>query len=383
MPTERPRFEPAKLRFLWRGGEAHSGFRRGVSLHSHTLHSRELLNFIPRLCKRSAVFGHAVRMWEARYQARWGRPVDYSRAWWTPPVCANQALHIETEQIESLLGIGALVSITDHDNMDAARLLSMTNARGSVIWSVEWTVPYRGIFLHLGVHNISPKEVDARFTAMMEFTRQPDERNLSELLEWLHEDAGSLVILNHPLWDESGVGPELHASTVGTFLERYGQFIHGLELNGLRSWHENKSALQLAHRFSLPAVSGGDRHGHEPNALLNLTNAASFSEFSEEIRTGRQSEILVMPQYRQCRTLRLMQNVFDIVGRQPAHSFGWTDICDRVFHVCEDGSERALSQILAGRSSRLSMALNAAAHISRLRPFRSALRLALGAEEVG
>jgi hypothetical protein len=31
-------------------------------------------------------------------------------------------------------------------------------------------------------------------------------------------------------------------------------------------------------------ISGGDRHGCEPSAVLNLTNAKTFSEFIDEIR---------------------------------------------------------------------------------------------------
>jgi len=36
-------------------------------------------------------------------------------------------------------------------------------------------------------------------------------------------------------------------------------------------------------------VSGGDRHGVEPNANINLTNATSFTEFVHEIRRKRRA----------------------------------------------------------------------------------------------
>ena len=46
-------------------------------------------------------------------------------------------------------------------------------------------------------------------------------------------------------------------------------------------------------------ISGGDRHGVEPNANINLTNAASFTEFVHEIRREKKSNLLFMPQYAQ------------------------------------------------------------------------------------
>lgn len=383
MPTQQIEFEPATLHYLWRNERSRSSFRTAVSLHSHTLHSREALDFVPRISTHSFVLRRILAVWDARYRARsGGRSIDYSRAWWTPPVCARQALDLESHQIESQLGVMPIVSITDHDNMDAARLLSMTSEGGECIWSVEWSVPYRGTVLHAGIHNIAATEAEAKLEAMNRFTEEPVEGRLQAILEWLASDRDCLVVLNHPLWDEKAIGSAEHRAVVNAFLGNYGALIHALELNGLRSWRENSQVLALAGEFGIKAISGGDRHGSEPNAVLNLTHAETFAEFVTGIRNGEKSEILFMPQYRQSITLRMLHNVLDVVGEQPAHSLGWTHVCDRVFHCCDDGSHKSLTQLLGGRVPRPVRALTGVAHMMRRQPVRSALRLALGAQEI-
>jgi hypothetical protein len=84
-------------------------------------------------------------------------------------------------------------------------------------------------------------------------------------------------------------------------------------------------------RLATPVVSGGDRHGCEPNANVNLTNAASFSEFVEEIRFDGVSDILFMPQYRESRRLRYIETIWDILRDYPEqpNRVRWSD---RVFY---------------------------------------------------
>ncbi len=81
--------------------------------------------------------------------------------------------------------------------------------------------------------------------------------------------------------------------------DAYGTHIHALEINGLRSWNENLGVVSLGQQVGFPVVAGGDRHGFEPNAMINLTRATSFAEFAEEIRVERRSDIAVLPQYRE------------------------------------------------------------------------------------
>jgi hypothetical protein len=62
---------------------------------------------------------------------------------------------VETSQIENQLGCRALVSLTDHDCIEAPLLLRVLDESSAAPISVEWTVPFHDTFFHLGVHNIS------------------------------------------------------------------------------------------------------------------------------------------------------------------------------------------------------------------------------------
>src|SRR5579863_3344964 len=97
-------------------------FRSGVSLHSHTEHSQERLGALPRYLQRMPVVSQFVRWEIERYRARTGEAPDFSRAYWRGPVSARAAHDLERKQIEEL-GLAAMVSLTDHDNIDAGLLL--------------------------------------------------------------------------------------------------------------------------------------------------------------------------------------------------------------------------------------------------------------------
>ena len=155
----------------------------------------------------------------------------------------------------------------------------------------------------------------------------------------------TLVVLNHPLWDECRIGEVEHARTLGGFLERYGARVHALELNGLRSCRENAAVVRLAAHSGHPLVSGGDRHGCEPNAILNLTNACTFAEFVSEIRNDRLSDVLFMPQYREPLRLRVIETMWDIVRDYPERAIGQRRWSDRVFYQWEDGTVQSLAAI--------------------------------------
>ena len=78
-------------------------FRTGVSLHSHTLHSRESLDFIERATANTPWLSGAIRKQREKYRAIKGRELDLSRAWWTPPLSGRQAVDLEKRQIERRL----------------------------------------------------------------------------------------------------------------------------------------------------------------------------------------------------------------------------------------------------------------------------------------
>lgn len=341
----------SKFYCTWSDRSILTGYRTGVSLHSHTLHSHECLSFISRAVRNVPYVSRALSRHQEEYRAKHqGRGLDLTRAWWTPPLSARRAWMLEKNQIETGLQLGALVSLTDHDNIEAGTLLSVTEPSAAGPISVEWTVPYRQTFFHIGVHNIPPGEAQQWMQQMRDFTAKPDEAAIADLLFAWGSRPDTLVILNHPMWDEKGIGVGLHWSLVRGFLKRFGGFLHGLELNGLRPWKENRGVLTLARTAGLPVVSGGDRHACEPNACVNLTNATSFAEFAEEVRVYGWSDVLFMEQYREPFKMRIIHNICEVLRDNPEHCMGWTRWTDRVFYLCDDGIVRNLSQLWGERT---------------------------------
>jgi len=111
----------------------------------------------------------------------------------------------------------------------------------------------------------------------------------------------------------------------------------------LRPWTENREVADLCHAASLPLISGGDRHGREPNAVLNLTNAATFDEFVAEVRTDSWSDVYFAPHSAESRALRVYRTVCDILRDDPAHGLGWTRWSDRIFYQSANGEAKPLT----------------------------------------
>jgi predicted metal-dependent phosphoesterase TrpH len=283
-----------------------------------------------------------VQLNEWRYRRlHEGRSLDYNDCWWTPPLGPREAYRVEREQIERL-GMKALVSLTDHDNIEAPLLLRVLPEGRHVPISLEWTISFEGVTFHLGVHNLSARKAAAAMTAMEQFTANPRDEDLEGLLDWLADDEAVLIVFNHPYWDEKCEGPARHAAAAEKFVARYRRFVHALEVNGLRPWTENRKTLRLGMLAGVPVVAGGDRHCLEPNALINLSNAGSFSEFVEEVRVYGISRVLLMPQYREPLPLRLLASITDVMRDNQEHTHGWTRWSDRVFFL-RGGEAVALS----------------------------------------
>lgn len=327
---------PNPVASSWRHPHLPSQFRSAVSLHGHTYYSREILDFIPRLAEKIPFLGNLIQAELDRYRrTHGGADLDWTTAWWTPPLSPQQAWDIEARQIQAI-GRQPIVSLTDHDNVDAPLLLRAAHPTLNIPVSVEWTVPIEGTFFHLGVHDLPwghAREWMARFAA---YTAKPDTAELHAILTELHSIDHVLVVFNHPLWDEKGVGVQRHEATVHAFLEKHNHLLHAFELNGLRDWNENRKVVQLARHWHQPVISGGDRHTTEPNACVNLTNAGTFSGFVDEIRHQRKSQVLLMPHYREPMPLRILQNIRAVLQNHPDHALGWTRWSDRVFYTKHD-----------------------------------------------
>jgi hypothetical protein len=339
----------SSISYLWREPHAAKGFTTGVSLHSHTNQSRETLDFISELSKDWGILQPIMRWCEGRCHRISGIRPDYARSYWTPPLTPSLAFDLERRQIENHLQLPGLVSITDHDDINAPMLLRSVPSSRHIPVSVEWTVPFGQTAFHLGIHNL-PSATGAEWMDRMHaFTAIPVEarppRLLTEMLAELHELPSVLIIFNHPIWDLYRIGKDRHDVLVNEFLAVNGQFIHALELNGLRDWKENREAATLAGKWNQLVISGGDRHGVEPNANINLTHAASFNEFVHEIRRDRQSHILFMPQYAEPWKHRILQSTLDAIRDYPHFPVGSRRWDERVYHPDSNGTMRSVSEL--------------------------------------
>jgi hypothetical protein len=331
--------------YLWRDQKAHQGFHTGVSLHSHTNQSRETLDFLANLGSKYAAIRPLLARLERRAQEHYGIRVNYATSYWTPPMTPKLAFDLESGQIEKL-DLQSMVSITDHDNIDAPILLRTVPSARRIPVSVEWSVPYGGVQdFHLGVHNLPSSRAKQWMRTLAAFTANPSESRLKEILIALHDEPDVLVVFNHPMWDLFLAGEEKHRFLVNEFLQKYGAFLHALELNGLRNWEENRAVRCLAQQWNMLLISGGDRHGVEPNANINLTNAASFTQFVHEIRRERRSNVLFMPQYAQPWKHRLLQSTLDAIRDYPDFPQGSRTWDERAYHADANGVMRPLSEI--------------------------------------
>ncbi len=357
--------------YLWRNPKAAEGFACGVSLHSHTSHSKENLEFIPQYARKSRFLGKVMDIAEWQYRSRAGREIDFSLAYWTPPLSPRMAMDLETGQLRDKLGLEGFVSLTDHDNCEAG-----LEVEGIV--SLEWTIPFAPSFFHLGIHNLPRQMARSLAAEMNAFTANPQAPRLVELLAALNEQQDVLVVLNHPLWDEGLVGLDNHTQLLETFLQRYGYWIHALELNGLRSEDENERVMDVASRYDLPAISGGDRHGREPNANVNLTHARRFDEFVNEVRREKLSTVLFMPQYREPLRMRQFETAWDILRYDNDRDDNRNNWCDRVFYTPEPGLTRPLSFYFGETGPKLLIPFLAVMHLLEKPAVRPVLRMALG-----
>jgi hypothetical protein len=354
------------VRFAWHNTPFRENFHTAVSLHGHTMHSRECLNFLPRYLHHVPGISQITR----RYQRR----INFDRAWWTPPLTPASALHLERKQIAKF-GLRPLVSLTDHDDIRAGLSLGVTEDASEMPLSVEWTVPYHRSIFHLGIHNIPRNAAALWMATMTHYTSAPCVDALPAILDEFARVPDVLIVLNHPYWIEEGVIEHDHEPALDRILRNCSPWFDAFELNGTRPWKENARAMELAALWGRPLISGGDRHGGEPSACINLTSAQTFAEFVSEIHAGY-SSILFLPQYREPMAERVLVAVRDILREYPEYPDRrrWSD---RIWYRCDDGVERTVAQICQGREPWMLAAVASTVQFVAATQFRQALRFAL------
>jgi hypothetical protein len=355
----------------WRQPLAHTNHATGVSLHSHTSVSEESLSFIHTMSQRFVGVGFLESHYRKLSHARSGITLDFERANWRPPLQPRMAFDLEARQIQRL-GLMPLVSITDHDTLEGTLLLRAVPSSRHIPMSLEWSVTYGHTNFHLGIHHLPSRdcvEWMRRFTAHTATPQsEAHDHKLLMMLRELHESPQVLVVMNHPLWDLHKVGDALHLAELKRFLAEARSCIHALELNGLRHAQENRAVGRLARETGYLLISGGDRHGLEANANINLTSASNFTEFVEEIRIEKLSHIHFMDQYRQRWEQRILRSTLNAVNDFPQFMQGWQRWDERVYHPDAHGELRQLSQLWpAGKPP---AAVTAAIQIIRLGALR-------------
>jgi hypothetical protein len=329
-----------KFSYFWHGPDFARYHRTAVSLHGHTNRSKESLHFLPLLAQKCPMLQAALE----KQCKKCSVPVDFERAYWTPPLTPKLAYETEMNQIQNVVGLGSLISLTDHDNVEAPILLRTVVETAQIPMSLEWSVPFGGMIFHLGVHNLPSGRAQAIVSELEAFTRNPRDRRLCELLAMLDQIPDVLVVFNHPLWNQSCPGAHQDGQVLDRFLRLTVKFLHAFEFNGTRSSKENKGAARLADRWQRPLVSGGDRHGCDPSGALNLTRAESFAEFVDEIRQEKRSHMLVMPQYAEPVIIRTTRTLLDVIRDYPEFPIGSRRWDDRIFHPdWATGNDRPIS----------------------------------------
>ncbi|HEY4010916.1 MAG TPA: hypothetical protein VGM11_12250 [Acidobacteriaceae bacterium] len=390
----------------WKDAAAVERYRTGVSLHSHTSCSEESLKFVHMFLDMLPAAGHIMRRYERVCRQKHGLTLDFARAFWRPPMLPKMAFDLEARQIRRL-GLDPLVSITDHDTIEAPMLLRTVPSARHIPVSVEWSAPFGDTELHLGIHNLPSADGSewmrrfAHYTAAAEAARDCEDEfgarveamdaRLIDMVRELHATPGVLVIFNHPVWDLHKVGETVHRREIVRFIAAAGNAIHALELNGLRHARENREVMRLARDTGHLMISGGDRHGLEPNANINLTQARSFRDFVDEIRIERRSHVLFMEQYAKPWEGRILQSTLNAVTDFPDFIEGWQRWDERAFHPDAQGNLRPLSELWAtgrapwplrfaiqtvklGRSEMLRRGLSAAIRVSDSMPLEMELQ---------
>ncbi len=370
--------QQSSITYSWRRPDASHGFTSGVSLHGHTCMSKESLSYLADMGTKYKVLRPIFANRERYCREVHGFELNYRASYWTPPLSPRMAFDLERRQIEDQVQLPALVSLTDHDDIRAPLQLRSISRNNEVPISVEWTVPYLDSVFHLGIHNLPCETAELWMRTLEDFTAAPSTTSLTEILSELHALPNTLVVFNHPVWDLHKLGAQRHLFCVNEFLSTSNQFIHAMELNGLRSWQENRQTQVLAQKWNQLLISGGDRHGVQPSAITNLTHAASFDEFVHEVRRERISHVHFMASYAVPWKYRILESALDVIRYYPDFPEGSRSWDDRVFHPDSNGIPCPISQLWPGdrRAPIFVRSVLGGVRLLGVKPISSGLRIA-------
>jgi hypothetical protein len=111
--------QQSSISYSWRKRDASQGFTSGVSLHSDTCMSKETLNYLADMGTKFKLLRPIFANRERYCRDVHGFDLNYKASYWTPPLPPGLAFDLGRRQIENYLRLPALVSITDHDDIQA------------------------------------------------------------------------------------------------------------------------------------------------------------------------------------------------------------------------------------------------------------------------
>lgn len=257
-------------------------FHLPVCLHGHSYHSEEnigRLNHIMRLPGLNIINEY----FNASFRAKAHDDLDYSDIHYNPPLSPEEVWEMELKGVRTLGFDRLLFAITDHDKIAGCQELMETRPDliPSTTISEELSIYFEKQAIHLGIHGIPRKEADEIHKNLQAMAKSSDYDGIFHLL---HEKK-CLVIFNHPMWKLHFQGD--FDSALVNFLKRYRAGIHAFEFNGLRHRQENDNVIDLARRYQIPLIGGGDRHTFIPSLVMTASREAeTYADFIEEVKNG-------------------------------------------------------------------------------------------------
>jgi hypothetical protein len=115
-----------------------------------------------------------------------------------------------------------MVSITDHDTISAPMLLRTVPSARQIPVSVEWSAPYGGAVVPPRHSQPAQRRAAEWMATLADYTANPSDARLTEILAALNAEPNVLVVFNHPMWDLYLVGAEKHEFLVNEFLQKNG-----------------------------------------------------------------------------------------------------------------------------------------------------------------
>ena len=199
------------------------------------------------------------------------------------------------------------------------------------------------------MHHLDPARAVEIMDELARFTADPQEERLCDLMacaaqlsRHAHHPESSLLQLreggSHAALGDLAAVPGTYAALGFTPSKSTGC------VRGTRT----RRVPPLAEEWDLPVISGGDRHGCRPNTMLNLSAAASWGEFVDDVRNSRPLDVLVLPAYEEPVRFRELATAGDVLRRYPDFPYGRRRFTDRIWADVDGYSWHPLSFYLDG-----------------------------------